>query len=864
MKLTCRELTLKVIILLFFILLFSNALALENLEFATKNPYPVCIQEVQAELKKIDLELPVSYFTEQQSAPKLVNQATPCADLISVESKDSGLTALQKFYLESFPKIEQELFAQKFVQQKDYKEKLKQLNEILVNCQKRTEELHKIAAQASDGVYGADGGKEPIYIVPEGYELDTKAINPNNFFEFPDSDVKAYLIYPKDPKMPAIISFAGTRSLTSAAADVNYGASQVNNVKVKFMQWLERVKKRGTTELIITGHSLGGGIAQTLTAMIPDTTDDPYKIQTHLVTFNGFGGLDALKAYESVYGKVTGNNNKDFKKFQPTRDAVGYRIEGDVVSLLGRRFGEVRTIPSPYSSIKIVKNHSMVTLFDEMKKNDHLLAQAKYDNSSVAVRPISFIVQSASTIKSAYNYVTDKLEGLFEKKCELPYVGAIPKDYSDGLDFLTKGDDYHAYLSFGKSCDICHKESCQQYAVLNKIVGMPTRTLRIAKRACDLGDEISCIEAGKIENNEIQDEEKKKNNKYILMGCACGEEPLCKYTGNPDFAKKYIAYKRDVCQDIQSLHSCELFILSKEKLFGHDKNEAKIKRLQFILNQNDAQINAKGPQGFTPLMWAAFNNDFKMVKLLIENGAKVDVKRDNGVVLLDYAYTHKNEDMKKYLIEHGALPRTNPSELKEVIKPGNLVRELDLNERLLNSTKNDDLIKVGQVLDLGANIDTIGPFQQTPLILAAENINLGLVQFLLERGANTNTQDEAGETALHYACFRGQSEMSKYLLDKGAMIDIKNKEGVTPLAYAVKAGNLELVQLLVERGADLNTINLAGNNLLTLAAAGTNLELVKYLVGKGVKVEGNIFKSSNPEVIQYLKNNITNPFDLPK
>lgn len=91
-----------------------------------------------------------------------------------------------------------------------------------------------------------------------------------------------------------------------------------------------------------------------------------------------------------VYGDI--DRKRDLNKFQPTRDAVGYRLEGDVVSLLGERFGETRTIKSKFSSNQFIENHRMINFNQVINSGHHVLRDTSVSDSSLPIRPVSFII----------------------------------------------------------------------------------------------------------------------------------------------------------------------------------------------------------------------------------------------------------------------------------------------------------------------------------------------------------------------------------------------------------------------------------------------------------------------------------------
>ena len=87
-------------------------------------------------------------------------------------------------------------------------------------------------------------------------------------------------------------------------------------------------------------------------------------------------------------------------------------------------------------------------------------------------------------------------------------------------------------------------------------------------------------------------------------------------------------------------------------------------------------------------------------------------------------------------------------------------------------------------------------YQDNALVEAGSRNDLKRVQQLLETGADVNSKDKDGATALIEASFKGHAEMVRLLLEKGADVNAPDRVGVTPLMEASFLGHLELVKLL--------------------------------------------------------------------
>src|SRR4051794_3836610 len=100
------------------------------------------------------------------------------------------------------------------------------------------------------------------------------------------------------------------------------------------------------------------------------------------------------------------------------------------------------------------------------------------------------------------------------------------------------------------------------------------------------------------------------------------------------------------------------------------------------------------------------------------------------------------------------------------------------------------------------------------LVDAAFVCDLMRVRELLTLGANPDARDEQGRTALFSAVLGGAVGLAGLLLEAGANPSAADEEGWTPLHFAAQEYLPEMARLLVARGADVNARDLEGNTVL--------------------------------------------------
>lgn len=162
-------------------------------------------------------------------------------------------------------------------------------------------------------------------------------------------------------------------------------------------------------------------------------------------------------------------------------------------------------------------------------------------------------------------------------------------------------------------------------------------------------------------------------------------------------------------------------------------------------------IKAKDDLGFAPLHIAASLGHIGLAELLLRSGAHVESRDALGQTPLFVAATAVQSDMMSFLIERGANPNAR-------LEGGvNLLAALAVAQ---------DRESVQLLLDMGA--DPNGESSQKPILEAAKNDDVELVQALLDHGADAEVVDLSGATALEIALRQGNEEVVTLLRRYGA------------------------------------------------------------------------------------------------
>src|SRR5579871_2620393 len=277
-------------------------------------------------------------------------------------------------------------------------------------------------------------------------------------------------------------------------------------------------------------------------------------------------------------------------------------------------------------------------------------------------------------------------------------------------------------------------------------------------------------------------------------------------------------------------------------------------------------LNARGPEGSTPFMYAVVYGTADKIERLLQKGADPNARNDAGATALMWAATDLSKT--RVLLRHHAdvNARSNDMHTPLIVaarKPGNVA-------------------VVRLLLDNGANPNpNAHPVTEySPLTEAALSGDPAIVELLLSKGADVKaTKDVAIANAVDVGCSKclsllaahpidrestslaladiaqiGDLKAVRLMLDLGADVRFYDPLGRTALMYAAASDLLPLdeVKLLVERGADVNAIDRhnkggdTGLSVLDIAKLHGETPIVDFLVKSGAKSAANTAATLRP------------------
>lgn len=267
-------------------------------------------------------------------------------------------------------------------------------------------------------------------------------------------------------------------------------------------------------------------------------------------------------------------------------------------------------------------------------------------------------------------------------------------------------------------------------------------------------------------------------------------------------------------------------------------------------------LNARGPEGSTPFMYAVLYSDTATLARLLKQRADPNRRNDANATALMWAAATDLEKTR-LLLDHGADVNARSDELRTPL--------------MIAARRPGGVPVVKLLLDRGANPNpNANPTSESsPLLEAATAGDLAIMQLLIGRGADAKAAgppallmaaaslcskcldllaakmpDRAAYTgALPDIASLADVNAVRLMLDHGADVNVFDPLGRTPLMYA--AGSdlvpLDVVKMLIERGADVNAKNRhqqggdSGLTVLDIAKLRGDTPIVQLLIKSGAK-----------------------------
>lgn len=245
-------------------------------------------------------------------------------------------------------------------------------------------------------------------------------------------------------------------------------------------------------------------------------------------------------------------------------------------------------------------------------------------------------------------------------------------------------------------------------------------------------------------------------------------------------------------------------------------------RVASALLVSGASVAWRDHYGWVPLMHAAQSKNLDLLRELVRRGADVDAKDNEGKTVLIQAV----ESGLPAVVE-GILACHADLALKTHTGDTALHVAVICDEGRMVSACVDAWRRVG--LDPKKLCDSQNFEGKTPLILAAMNGLVEIMQKLVAFGADLDKRDYSGSTALMWTVWNDHYSAAEQLLEAGALVDAEDYFGKTALILAAMGESFEIVELLLRFGADWSIKDHLGFNAWSRACENNSKEIMTLL-----------------------------------
>lgn len=293
---------------------------------------------------------------------------------------------------------------------------------------------------------------------------------------------------------------------------------------------------------------------------------------------------------------------------------------------------------------------------------------------------------------------------------------------------------------------------------------------------------------------------------------------------------------------------------ARRQALAHHKNfiEA-VKNNQILEYQTllDAgvNINKPGPDGLTALHHAAWKGHEVLVLRLIEQKADLNartpqgdtplmlaVKKRQAVAVEILIYFRKTADVSDTTASTSASssdasPPTTTTPFMRAAEKFAAMQDEDRLNLMLTAVSTGDLASAASMIAAGGmNLEELDTENRTMLALAAIHGDPEMIELLLCAGAKIDALDLFGNTPLMHAVKMKQAAAVSVLMTGGAMTAQTNDDGKCALSLAVDSDDLDVLKALIDNRAGAWQVPSGKEPLIHMAACAGRVEMTRWLL----------------------------------
>ena len=285
--------------------------------------------------------------------------------------------------------------------------------------------------------------------------------------------------------------------------------------------------------------------------------------------------------------------------------------------------------------------------------------------------------------------------------------------------------------------------------------------------------------------------------------------------------------------------------------------EGNLEKVEEFIKQGYDVNKKDGIYGRTPVMYAAGEGRYDVVKCLIDHGADVSQKNFANRTLLHFASEGGSLKVVELLLSTSesvhvdeeddghrtplmlAAGKGHDDVLLWLIDHSADVNKKDCNEQTAfdYACEYGHLKVVKLLLSKGVEIDLEDDYHWVPLILAAKNGHSDVFLCLMNHCDDVSKKDTHHRTALHYASEYGHLKVVEFLCNRNLQINEEDRSQCTPLMLAAGKGHNDISLSLINHGTDVSKKDVRKRTALHYASESGHLEVAELLLSKGAEID---------------------------